>query len=508
MSATKNNFVPEPIANTTTPTNFFSSGLRQKIDQLMDILWAGGVNNPMDSIEQISYLLFIKMFSERDELLTHINKAKHKSIFVGEFSRCRWGNFVTLTGDELFAAVRAAIERLHELPGLSQTGKLLFERSNLKIFDRPTLRAVIQAIHEMDLTAHDGIDLKGDMYEYLLGKLAASGTNGQFRTPRHIIDMIVAMVDPQPHHRIADPAVGTAGFLISALNHILRQHTKPTTAARGVFDGDQLKPKQWEFLEKHAFTGFDNDANMVKIAIMNLYLHNLEQAHIEHFNPLTTSRAGGYPGQLFDCVLANPPFSGAIQKESILADINLPTRDTEKLFLKWFMDHLATDGKCGIIIPSGVLFGGDKASVRLRELLIEKMDLQAVVTLPAGVFKPYASVSTAVLVFQNREKTDFVWFYELAADGFSLTDTRTPILDNDIPDLLSRWPTRADGGKGIRVPASEIAARGYELRPVTYRTHTLVVRDHGSPDQIIDKVLATEIDIQDRLKSLKGKMVW
>jgi type I restriction enzyme M protein len=331
---TANSLFPEPKTSGNAPANFFSSGLRQKVDQLMNILFAGGVNNPMDSIEQISYLLFIKMLSERDELLAHINKTKHKSIFDGEFSRCRWGNFVTLTGDELFTAVRSSIERLHELPGLSKTGKMLFERSTLKIFDRPTLRAVIQAIHNMDLAAHDGIDLKGDMYEYLLGKLSASGTNGQFRTPRHIIDMVVAMVDPKPHHRICDPAVGTAGFLVSALSHILRQHTKAGTLARGVVDGDLLKPKQWEFLEKHAFTGFDNDANMVKIAIMNLYLHKLEQAHIEHFNPLTTARPGGYPGQLYDAILANPPFSGKIQEESILADINLPTRDTELLFLK------------------------------------------------------------------------------------------------------------------------------------------------------------------------------
>jgi hypothetical protein len=205
-------------------SNFFSSGLRQKVDQLMDILWAGGVNNPMDSIEQISYLLFLRLLTEKDELLATLDK-KYKRIFSGAWSRYAWGNFVTLTGDNLFNAVRDAIEKLHELPGLTETGKLLFIRATLKIYDRPTLRAVVQAIHEMDLAPHDGHDLKGDMYEYLLSKLAASGTNGQFRTPRHIIDLIVALVNPQPGQRICDPAAGTAGFLISAFNHILRQHT-------------------------------------------------------------------------------------------------------------------------------------------------------------------------------------------------------------------------------------------------------------------------------------------
>src|SRR5882672_9474219 len=220
----------------TAGSNFFSSGLRQKVDQLMDILYAGGVNNPMDSIEQISYLLFLRLLTEKDETLATIDK-RYQRIFSGKWTRFAWGNFVTLTGDNLFNAVRDAIESLHELPGLSETGKLLFSRATLKIYDRPTLRAVIQGIHSFDLAAHDGHDFKGDMYEYLLSKLSVSGTNGQFRTPRQIIDLIVALVDPRPGHRICDPAVGTAGFLISAFNHIKRQHTKPADLKRGLLDG-------------------------------------------------------------------------------------------------------------------------------------------------------------------------------------------------------------------------------------------------------------------------------
>jgi type I restriction enzyme M protein len=274
-------------------TNFHSSGLRQKVDQLMGILYAGGVNNPMDSIEQISYLLFLRLLTERDEQLAQLDK-KYKRIFSRDWVRFAWGNFVTLTGDALFDAVRSAIEKLHELPSLSSTGKLLFNRATLKIYDRPALRAVIQAIHEMDLSAHNGDDLKGDMYEYLLSRIAMSGTNGQFRTPRHIIDMIVALVDPQPGMRICDPACGTAGFLIASFNYLLRSHTSKATLAKGQTTGDLLKPTQWKFLEEHAFAGYDNDANMVKIGILNLYLHRLEKANIELHNPLTTTRVNDF----------------------------------------------------------------------------------------------------------------------------------------------------------------------------------------------------------------------
>src|SRR5438128_1026385 len=210
------------MANGKPNGTFHSSGLRQKVDQLMNILYAGGVNNPMDSIEQISYLLFLRLLSEQDDQLAALDK-KYVRVFSGKWARYSWGNFVTLTGDALFDAIRNAVEHLHELPGLTETGKLLFNRATLKIYDRPTLRAVVQGLHSLDLGAH-GRDFKGDMYEYLLSKLATSGTNGQFRTPRHIIDLIVALVDPKAGQRICDPACGTAGFLISSLTHILREN--------------------------------------------------------------------------------------------------------------------------------------------------------------------------------------------------------------------------------------------------------------------------------------------
>jgi type I restriction enzyme M protein len=492
-----------PPSLTTNGTNFFSSGLRQKVDQLMDILYAGGVNNPMDSIEQISYLLFLRLLTEKDETFAALDK-KYTRIFSGTWTRYAWGNFVTLTGDNLFDTVRNAIESLHELPGLTDTGKLLFSRATLKIYDRPTLRAIIQGIYGLDLAAHDGHDFKGDMYEYLLSKLAASGTNGQFRTPRHIIDLIVTLVNPQPGQRICDPACGTAGFLIAAFSHILRQHTRPADLRRGEVDGSLLRPAQWRFLEEQAFTGYDNDANMVKIGILNLYLHQLEKAHIEMRNPLTTGFGGTYPGQRFDTILANPPFAGRVQDESILADLNykLNTRATELLFLKWFIDHLTPGGRAGVIVPNGVLFGSNNAATSLRELLLTECDLQAVIGLPSGVFKPYSGVGTAALIFQKGGPTENVSFYDITADGFSLDDKRTPIEGNDVPDVLARWPNREEGTNSYGVPIEKIRENDWSLAASLYKPVATEAANHHAPGDILGNVLKLESEIIKRGSAL------
>ncbi|CAN5752899.1 class I SAM-dependent DNA methyltransferase [soil metagenome] len=484
--------------------NFFSSGLRGKVDRLMDTLWAGGVNNPMDSIEQISYLLFIRLLSERDDQSAAVQPG-YQRVFGGEWSRYSWGNFVTLTGDELFDALRGTIEKLHELPGLSDTGKMLFRNATLKIYNRATLRAVVQQVDQIDLAPHEGHDLKGDMYEYLLSKLAQSGTNGQFRTPRHVIDLIVKLVDPGADQRICDPACGTAGFLVSSYAHILRKHTKAADLEAGYVDGSLLTSRQNAFLEEQAFTGYDNDANMVKIAILNLYLHQLDKAQIDYFDPLTMKK-GGYPGQRYDVILANPPFAGRIEQESILADINLNTRNTELLFLKWFIDHLADGGRAGVIVPNGVLFGSGKAQKRVRELLLTTCDLQAMVGLPSGVFKPYSGVGTAALIFEAGRATESVWFYDLSADGFSLDDKRNPVAANDIPDLLAKWPEREEGSNSYRVPIGKIEENDWSLAAGRYKP--LVAEDvhHDPPAQILREVLELEREIIRRGEALLAEL--
>ena len=386
--------------------NFHSSGLARQVDGLMDSLYSGGVNNPMDSVEQISYLLFLKLLWDKDEDWKAINP-NHQSMFSKEWEQYAWGRIVNLTGDELFNTLRGAIEKFEDLPGLSDTGRLLFRQATLKILDRPTLRAIVQGVHEMSMVSTGTKDPKGDMYEYLLSKIATSGTNGQFRTPRHIIDLIVEIVDPQPDELICAPAAGTAGFLLSAHDHILKNNTSQADLDRGEVTGNMLEPNQWSFLENQAYTGFDNDANMVKFGIMNLYLHNLEKTRFHMHNSVTTTLGGSYPGEQFDVILANPPFAGSVQEESILSDLNhgLNTKATELLFCKWFIDHVKEGGRAGVVVPQGVMTGSSNAHKAIKKSLLENNTLEAVIDLPSGVFNPYSGVSTSIVVFKNGGST-------------------------------------------------------------------------------------------------------
>lgn len=267
-----------------------------------------------------------------------------------------------------------------------------------------------------------------------------------------------------------------------------------------------LKKAQWEFLDQHAFTGFDNDANMVKIAILNLYLHKLEKASIGHHNPLTTTQGGQYPGPKFDIILANPPFAGRVQKESILADIGLDTRDTELLFLKWFLDHLTDYGRAGVIVPNGVLFGSGKADRKVRELLLTTCELQAVIALPSGVFKPYSGVGTAIFIFRKGRSTESVWFYELTADGLSLDDKRAPIEANDIPDILAKWPGREEGPNSFRVPVEKIRENGWQLMPGRYKPIRFDEVTHEDPADILTNVIRMEMEIAEQAKALLEKV--
>jgi len=469
----------------------------------MNTLYSGGVNNPIDAIEQISYLLFLRILSERDEQLARLDPS-YKPIFSGEWSKYCWGNFVTLTGDALFDAARGAIENIHQLPNLSETGKLLFSRATLKIYDRPTLRAIIQTIHSMELKPLQGIDIKGDAYEYLLSNLSMQGNAGQFRTARHIIAMMVEMVAPQPGERICDPACGTGGFLIAAFEYIKRTHTPKGSVAKGQITGEELSSAQWKFLEEQSFAGFDNDANMVKVAIMNLYLHQLEKARILFYNPLTDPR---HYSDRYDVILANPPFAGSIQQESILADINLPTSSTELLFCKWFIDHLVDDGRAAVIVPNGVLFASNRAAKKIRELLLDTCELQAVINLPSGVFKPYSGVATGILVFKKGGKTKDVWFYDLKADGYTLDDKRQPIEQNNIPDVLAAWPERKVSVNSFLVNVDTIKQNeDFSLGIGRYQVNELVETIHRDPKEILQEIIKLEQEIASDVESLLKRL--
>lgn len=489
--------------------NFINSDLRQKVDRLMDELWAGGVNNPMTAIEQISYLMFLKSLTERDEQQERLKKlagGKYAPVFTGPLAKYGWRVIARLKGDELYTTLTEAFEKLHTLPNLSEMGKILFKQAHLKIFNRPTLKSVVSIIDEMDYnnTQVYDTDVKGDLYEYLLNKIVISGTNGQFRTPRHIITMMVNILKPKAGQYILDPACGTAGFLVQAYHYIMEQNTSAEDKKAGHITGDKLKPNQHEFLKSQAITGYDNDTDMIKVAIMNLYLHGLENANVTHFDPITLTNPRD---RKYDIILANPPFAGNVNKEAILEDFELKTAKTELLFGEYFYKHLAPGGRAAVIVPEGVLFGSTGAHKRLRSWLLDDCKIQGIISLPSGVFKPYAGVKTSIVIFEKGGHTDKVWFYEITGDGYSLDDKRTPALDkNDIPDLLEKWEAKPEGERSWYAAREKIRAEDDNLAASRYKPHVHEAVEYAKPKAIIKEVLELEKKISEGLNELLKKV--
>lgn len=489
--------------------HFTNSDLKQKVDQIMNELFSGGVNNPMTAIEQISYLMFLKSLTEVDEQqgqLAELSGKKHESVFDGHLSKYSWRVVSRLAGDELYNTLSEVFDKLHELPNLSHTGKILFKQAHLKIYNRPTLRSVVSIIDTMDFnnTEKYDTDVKGDMYEYLLNKIASAGTNGQFRTPRHIIKTMVEITKPKPSDLILDPACGTAGFLIESYKYILKTNTSEEEKERGQFTGDKLTPAQHEFLRTKSFHGFDNDAEMIKVSIMNLYLHNLAQSNVVNFDALTLPEE---KKRKYDLILANPPFSGNVNKDSIQEDIDLSTTKTELLFLKYMYDHLVDGGRSAVIVPEGVLFGSTGAHKKMRELLIDTCHIDAVVSLPSGVFKPYAGVKTAIIFYTKGGKTDKVWFYEVTGDGFTLDDKRQADPENNnLKDLATAFEKKEEGSCSWFASREEIVAEEYNLTASRYKILVNQKMDHQDPEDIISDVLKLEKEIVDGLNLLKSKI--
>ena len=488
---------------------FINSDLKQKVDRIMDELFAGGVNNPMTAIEQISYLMFLKSlteFDEHQERIAKLSKKPYESIFNGKISKFSWRVISRLSGDELYNTLSDVFEDLHQLPKLTHTGKTLFRQAHLKIYNRPTLKSVVSIIDSMDYNNPEkyDTDVKGDMYEYLLNRIAVSGTNGQFRTPRHIIKAMIELAQPKPSDLILDPACGTAGFLIEAYKYILRANTSDEELAEGHATGDKLTPAQHEFLRTKAVSGFDNDADMIKVAIMNLYLHDLSQSNVINFDPLTLPEE---KKRKYDLVLANPPFSGNINREAIQEDIDLNTTKTELLFLKYMYDHLTDGGRCAVVVPEGVLFGSTGAHKKMRELLMDTCQINAVVSLPSGVFKPYAGVKTAIIYYTKGGKTDNVWFYEVTGDGLTLDDRRQPDPANDnLKDLASAYEKKEIGAHSWTASRDEIVAEDYNLTASRYKPATNETVNHRDPEEIIAEVMTLEKEIVDGLEKLKQKL--
>jgi type I restriction enzyme M protein len=424
--------------------------LRSRVDSLWDKLWSGGLSNPLDAIEQLSYLLFLKQLDEREQDAERRARQRGETFSpLIEDPKLRWSYWSQLKAEEAHAHVRDKV-----FPYLRQIGDRAgsfgkyMASAEFKIGKPSLLIEACRAIESMQISSQNQ-DVQGDLYEYLLSKLNTAGTNGQFRTPRHIIRMMVKMLNPKPGERVIDPAAGTCGFLVNAWQHLLETHTdaRDLTFDEDGFPhgltGSQLTKKEFAFSQKEGLTAFDSDSGMtmLRIGSMNLMLHGISTPHFEYADTLSK---GFNEADRYDVVLANPPFKGAIDSSDVNPTLPAKVKKTEILFLHLFLRLLDSGGRGAVIVPDGVLFGSSNAHVDARKKLIEGNRLDGVISMPSGVFRPYAGVSTAVLLFTKGAATERIWFYDMEHDGFSLDDKRQRVPENDIPDVLTCWANRID----------------------------------------------------------------
>ncbi|TSC66351.1 MAG: N-6 DNA methylase [Candidatus Berkelbacteria bacterium Gr01-1014_85] len=428
----------------------------------MNILWSGGVANHSTIIEQINYLVFLRSLSKKDDHAMRIDPEAER-VFQGELSQYHWDNLLVLNAEVLFSTLEDIYRRLPELT-TDKTIQLLYRDAHVKVFDKPTLRRLVheieQLMSDLEKEATTGRnDIFGDMYEYLLSKLAQAGTLGSFRTPRHIINFIVDVIDPDKGETILDPACGTAGFLVAALEHLKEKYSSEEFKKENKHPLDLLSPDERKFLFQHTFTGFDSDFDMFKFGLMNLYLHQLEHPNIKRINTLVDT-AGDRTK--WDIILANPPFAGAVDQSSISEDLQMGTRATEILFLRYMIDHLSPTGRTGVIVPEGIIFSNTNAHKKIRQLLIETAGLWAVVSLPAGVFNPYSGVKTSILFFDKSiaRNIESILFAKVSHDGFDLGASKRLVDKDDLPNALNAL---LKYHSGLRNKASNAAEAIYIL---------------------------------------------
>lgn len=480
--------------------------IKNKIDNIWTIIWAGGITNPITVIEQLTYLMFIhdldvkELETERLENLTH---TKMERIFpqTPAGQALRWHNFKDKNAAEIFATLKDHVFPFikNELGKDEQSAFSRYMSDALFLF--PTPQIVERVVTGLDdLYQHDlsGLDVQGDLYEYMLDKLATSGKNGQFRTPAQIRNMMVRLIEPTPDSKICDPACGTAGFLISSAEFIRSKYENVMTS------------EQWDHFAGDMFSGFDMDKTMLRISAMNLMLHSITTPTIEYRDSVSKTND---IAEEYDIILANPPFSGTIDKEGVSDDLKrvCNTTKTELLFIALFLRMLKKGGRCACIVPDGVLFGTTKAHQSLRKELIENHKLQAVISMPSGVFKPYSGVSTAVLVFTKTGAggTDKVWFYDMNADGFSLDDKRNPVVENDIPDISARFhnlageTSRARTDQSFFVDKADIARNNYDLSINRYKEVVYEKIDYEKPDVILNRIDTLIADIAKQTQIIK-----
>ena len=473
------------------------------IDRIWTNFWEGGVTNPLTVIEQITYLLFIKGLDDIDiahEKSDHMLGIKTKRIFDEKHQECRWSIFKNYPAEKMYRIVGEDVfPFIKSLSNNKNSGYAKYMEDAIFIIPTPImLQRVVTAIDKLKMKDRD---TKGDVYEYLLSKLSTAGTNGQFRTPRHIIRMMVELMKPTPEDIIVDPAAGSAGFLVEAGEYLRNNRND-------LFLTENLK----EHFNNTMFYGFDMDRTMLRIGAMNLMQHGIENPNISYKDSLSEDNEDN---SKYTLVLANPPFKGSIDSERTSKDLlNVTkTKKTELLFLALFLRILRTGGRAASIVPDGVLFGSSNAHKAIRKEIIEKHKLEAVISMPSGVFKPYAGVSTAIMIFTKTGDggTDKVWFYDMTADGFSLDDQRQPIKENDIPDIIKRFNNRnskeeqerARTKKSFFVPKEEIVENDYDLSINKYKEIVVEKKEYEDPKVILKRVIDMENELQQKLKELE-----
>ncbi len=497
--------------------------LRNKIDSLWDIFAAGGLTNPLDVIEQITYLMFIRDLDDTDN-----RRAKestmlglpHKSIFADEVTvddrvidgkQLKWSVSHDFPADRMYAIMQdwvfPFIKGLH-----SDKNSAYSKYMDDAIFKLPTplvLSKVVDSLDDIyDLMAKnektdDKADVRGDTYEYLLAKIASAGRNGQFRTPRHIIKMMVELMKPRPDDVVCDPSCGTAGFLVAA-GEYLRANCKEE-----IFYNKEKK----DHYMNRMFFGYDMDRTMLRIGAMNMMTHGVDNPFIEYRDSLSDQNTDR---EKYTLILANPPFKGSLDADTVSANLLkvCKTKKTELLFLALFVRMLKVGGRCACIVPDGVLFGSSNAHKAIRKEIIDNNRLEAVISMPSGVFKPYAGVSTGILIFTKTGHggTDKVWFYDMQADGFSLDDKRSPVSENDIPDIIARFHNlkgeekRKRTEKSFFVTHDEIVSKDYDLSINKYKETEYKPVEYAPTREILGEIKSIEEEIQAGIKELEGML--
>ena len=477
--------------------------LRSKVDKIWEIFWTGGITNPLSVIEQFTYLLFIKGLDEKQtdlEKNAELLGIEVDKIFSDEQENLRWHKFKQLSASDMYDMVsKKVFPFIKTMHGDKDSAFTRYMDDAIFMIQTPQMLEKI--VTNVDLLPLSDGDTKGDLYEYLLSKVATAGTNGQFRTPRHIIKMMVELMQPTPTDIIVDPAAGSAGFLVEAGEYLKRNN-------EDLFAIKELK----DHYNNDMFFGNDMDRTMLRIGAMNMMLHGVEKPNIEYRDSLSEKNIDD---EKYTLVLANPPFKGSLDHESVAADLLkiTKTKKTDHLFLALFLRTLKKGGRCASIVPDGVLFGSSNAHKSIRKEIVENHHLHGIISMPSGVFKPYAGVSTAIMIFTKTGAggTDNVWFYDMHADGLSLDDKRQPVESNDIPDIISRYhnleneKNRKRTEKSFYVTKKEIKDNGYDLSINKYKEVEYDRVEYEKPSVIMNRIdeIDSEIDnLKAELKTL------